>query len=327
MIDIDAIKLFFDTGKRKEAVKLIYSAEVSLEKSGQQIAALLKILARGLKEPNDYLETAIRLHRKGKPRSVVYQDILPDDMLNILKTVEAEGLDPSQAFQHYVPLKKKIDKAVSRMKSALKGPTGSYLAACALGFFGLSVIYYGFSNLPKLDLSRVAMMKTCFLPATLIPIAALHFAIMRYPHLVPKWKRVYNHVTVSGYLLVVKTIMITMSLSSAAAVSYLLNMDDKQLKKNIKESERTMEGVVKILSYYLTEPEMSLLTSSSQMGCEGMVLTGIVEQRMDEIDEIVTEVTEGFNTVFKLLSMLPVGIVIYAYVTTIIGVMRLSHGF
>ncbi len=92
----------FSFSKKKEAKEVIYSAEVSVPSSGRDIIEVLKNVRQEMKS-NLYLDSALSLLSKGKPRSIAYKNILPANILTLLKTGEAKQVMAGESFQRLSP--------------------------------------------------------------------------------------------------------------------------------------------------------------------------------------------------------------------------------
>ncbi|MBF0560274.1 MAG: hypothetical protein HQL08_16010, partial [Nitrospirae bacterium] len=236
-------------GKKKEAREVIYSAEVSVLSSGLSIIDVLKNVRQELKS-NVYLDNAISLLTKGKSRSVAYRNILDADIINMLKSAEAKQITAGDIFKDYIHMKYIIEKAESRMRSALMEPTIMYLMVSFISYFAINTFYNNFKGIANMDMTFIESIRNYYFLIMAVPIVSVHLIILKFPYRVPMWSRVYKYVKSAGYLLVIKT-LVDLGMSSVDAISFFKKLDDKQLHKRInvlKPHEKNIEGLTRALS-------------------------------------------------------------------------------
>ena len=305
--------------KKKEAREVIYSAEVSVLSSGLSIIDVLKNVRQEL-NGNLYLDNAISLLSKGKPRSAAYKNILDLDIINILKSAEARQITASDIFKDYINMKYIIEKAESRMRSALMEPTIMYLMVSFISYFAVNTFYNNFKDIPHMDISTIGFIRNYYFIIVAVPMLAVHFVIIKFPEKVPLWSKVYRFVKSAGYLLVIKT-LVDLGMSSVDAISFFRKLNDKQLHKRInvlKTHEKNIEGLTSALSYYLSSVEIALMKTSVKFSEEKRTLSGIVEKRMMDVEKTVSGITATFNKLLSVLSILPIVMVVYV-ILTILG--------
>lgn len=299
-------------GKKKEAREVIYSAEVSVLSSGLSIIDVLKNIRQELKN-NIFIDNAITLLSKGKPRSVAYRNILDVDIINILKSAEAKQVTAGDIFKDYINMKHIIEKAESKMRGALLEPTIMYLMVSFISYFAINTFYNNFKGIQHMDMSTIGFIRNYYFLIVAAPITAVHFLIIKFPDRVPLWNGVYRYVKSAGYLLVIKT-LVDIGMSSVDAISFFKKLNDKQLIKRIsvlKPHERNIEGLTKALSYYLSSVEIALMKTSVKFAEENRVLTSIVDQRIMDVEKTVSGVTGMFNKMLTVLTIFPIGMVAY----------------
>jgi len=306
-------------GKKKEAKEVICSAEVSVLSSGLSIIDVLKNVRRELKS-NSYLDNAISLLSKGKPRSMAYKSILDVDIINILKSAEAKQITAGDIFKDYINMKYIIEKAETRMRSALMEPAIMYLMVSFISYFAVNTFYNNFRGIPHMDMSTIGFIRNYYILIVALPMVVLHFFIIKFPYNVPLWSRVYRYVKSAGYLLVIKT-LVDLGMSSVDAISFFKKLNDKQLQKKItvlKAHEKNIEGLTRVLSYYLSSVEIALMKTSVKFAEEKRTLSGIVEKRIMDVEMTVSGITATFNKVLTVLAILPIVMVVYV-ILTILG--------
>lgn len=310
------IPYLFSFSRKKEAREVIYSAEVSVLGSGLSIIDVLKNVRYELNS-NIYLDNAISLLSKGKPRSVAYKNILDTDIISMLKGSEAKQIAAGDIFVDYINMKYIIGKAEARMRSALMEPTIMYLMVSLISYFAVNTFYSNFRSIPNLDMSVIGFMRNYFFFIVAAPLFAVHFLIIKFPDKVPLWSKVYRYVKSAGYLLVIKT-LVDLGMSSVDAISFFKKLNDKQLHKRLnalKAHEKNIEGLTKALSYYLSSVEIALMKTSVKFAEEKRTLSGIVEKRITDAEKTVNGITAMFNKLLTVLSILPLGMVVYVLLT------------
>ncbi|MBF0559009.1 MAG: hypothetical protein HQL08_09535 [Nitrospirae bacterium] len=309
---IGFMKELISFGKKKEAREVIYSAEVSVLSSGLSIIDVLKNVRQELNS-NLYLDNAISLLSKGKPRSMAYKNILDVDIINMLKSAEAKQITAGDIFKDYINMKYIIEKAESRMRGALMEPTIMYLMVSFISYFAINTFYNNFRGITNMDMSNIGFIRNYYFLIVAAPMFAVHFVIMKFPDKVPLWSRVYRYVKSAGYLLVIKT-LVDLGMSSVDAISFFKKLNDKQLHKRInvlKTHEKNIEGLTRALSYYLSSVEIALMKTSVKFAEEKRTLSGIVEKRMMDVEKTVSGITATFNKLLTALTILPIVMVVY----------------
>jgi|GEM_PF-2616594 hypothetical protein len=302
------------SAKQKEtAVEAIYNAEFSTLGSGASVVDILKSTLAELGK-NKYIESAIAILLKGKPHNVAFRGILPNDIVDILKSAEGGSIPPTDIFKTYIPMKEIIQKAESKIRSALMEPLIIYMLVGGISFISINNIYHNVQVIPKLDLSTLAFIRNYYAFILVTPMAALYFALIKFPDYIPIWNKVYRFVQAANYLLITKTIM-TLGMSSVDVIRFLRQAGDVRLVKRIddlKRNEQNMGGVTKALSYYLFPVEIALLKTSVKYGTEKETIATIVEKRLMDVDRAVSKTAAIFNNVLKGFAAMPILLVLYA---------------
>ncbi len=314
-------------GKKKEAIEVIYSVEISIITSGLSRLDVLRNVVQDMKD-NVYLESAIKLLSQGKKPSAAYKNILPADIIAILKSAESKQVIASEILSDYVNMKQVIDKAESKMHSALIEPTVMYVMVAIISYVAVNTFYNNFKSMPKADLSNIALIKSCYFFIAFIPIALVHFILARFPDRVPVWNRVYKYVKSANYLLIIKT-FVGLGLGSVDAIDFFKKVKDKKLYKRIyvlKSHEKNSEGLTKVLSYYLTPVEIALLKTSSKSSGEETTISAIVAKRMMDVEKTVSGITGTFSKLLTVLTILPVGLVVYVLMTIVGALTQVKGG-
>ncbi len=312
------IHYLFSFCKKKEAREVIYSAEVSVPSSGRDIIEVLKHVRQELKS-NQYIDSALSLLSKGKPRSIAYKNILPSSILTLLKTGEAKQVMAGDLFKDYLPMQHIIQKAEGIMKSALLEPTIMYAMVSLLSYFTVNTFYINFSKMPHMDMSAIGIIRSYYFLLVSAPIVTVHFLIAKFPDRIPLWNRVYRYIRAANYLLIIKTLNDN-GMSSADAIAFFKKLDDKHLLKGIKElkpHEKNIEGLAKALAYYLTPVESALLKTSVKFGEQPRILSGIVERRVMDVEKVVSGITGTFNKLLTTFAIVPVGISVYVLLSIV----------
>ncbi len=308
-------KKLLTKAKRKEAEDVIYSAELATV-SGASVIDILKNVMAELSD-NRYLENAVKLLSKGKQHNVAYKDILPSDIIAMLKSAETKKFPAEDIFANYAPMRDVIKKAESKMQGALLEPTISYFFVGLIAFFAINTFYTNFKIIPHADISTIHFIRDWYVLILLSPMALVHFILMKYPERVPIWRNVYNYVKAANYLLIIRT-MVIMGMSTTDAIGFLKRLGDKQVNdriKNIKAGEQNVIGLTKAMSYYLKPVEIALMKTSVKLGRENETLSMIVEQRMKDVDKTVAGTSATFSGFLKMFSLFPVGLVVYSLVS------------
>ena len=129
----------------------------------------------------------------------------------------------------------------------------------------------------------------------------------------------YKNAKSANYLLIIKT-LVDLDMSSVDAISFFKKLGDSQLHKRInvlKAHEKNIEGLTKALSYYLSSVEIALMKTSVKFAEEKRVLSGIVENRMMDVEKTVSGITATFNKLLTVLAILPIVMVVYVLLTII----------
>lgn len=321
MDPVKALKSIIYGRRKREAMEIIYSAEVSVMTSGISIIEVLKGINRELKN-NMYLNDAVRLLEKGRSRNIAYADIMPKEILSILKSAETKQVSAGEIFREYCDLKVVIDKAEAKMKSSLIEPTVIYGMVSLISYVAINMFYKNFQGMQGVDMSRIAMIHTYYPLIVIAPIAATYFLIWKYPERIPMWNKVYGYVKSAGYLLMIKTFY-DLGMSSADAIGFLRRLDDRRLSRRIgdlKKHEKGIEGLSRVMSHYLSPVERALIKTSVKLAEERRVLAGIVDKRIMDVDKTVTNITSVFNKIMMMFSILPISMLIYVLLSVISGI-------
>ena len=320
----DIIKQIATMDQKREAIDTIYSAEISVPASGRDIREVLQTVRHELKK-NLYIDNAINLLSKGKPRSIAYKKILPANILMLLKSGEQRQVMAGDIFKDYIPLNRIIQKAENMLNSALTEPTLMYVIVSVMSYFTVSIFVKNFSKVPRIDISIVASIKTYYWFITALPMLSVHFLIKKFPDKVPIWNRVYKYIRAANYLLIVKTLADN-GMSSADAITFFKKLDDKKLTAHIeqlKPHEKNIEGLTKVLSPYLLPIERALLKTSIKFGEQPRILTQIVQRRIDSIGDVVTSTTGTLNKLLTTLTLIPVSLTIASLLLVTQAMMKL----
>jgi len=312
------LKKIISFEKKKEAREVIYSAEVSVPSSGRDIIEVLRHVRQELKT-NPYIDSALSLLSKGKPRSIAYKNILPANILTLLKTGEAKQVMAGDLFKDYLPMQHIIQKAEGVMKSALMEPTVMYVIVSLLSYFTVNTFYTNFSKMPHMDMSTIGPIRNYYFFLVSAPIISVHLLILKSPDKIPLWNRVYRYIRAANYLLIIKTLTDN-GMSSADAIAFFKKLDDKHLLggiKALKTHEKNIDGLAKALAYYLTPVESALLKTSVQFGEQQRILSGIVERRIMDVEKIVSDITGTFNKLLTTFALIPAGISIYVLLSIV----------
>ncbi len=332
-------------GKKQEAMEVVYDAEESASSSGMPNYEILKYLSNELRgnaiidavikllSKKDsgavprtgihvYIDQATKLLLKGKSPSVAYRNILSPNVVSMLKIAENKGVTGKDIFGTYTKMQPVIAKAESQMRSALAGPTVTYVAVSSICYFIVNTFYKNFSHMPKLDLSTIGFIRNYYFFLLAAPILAVHFVIRKYPDIVPIWSKVYRYIKGAELLLITKTLF-DCNMSSGEAISFFKKLNDKKLSNEIqklKKHQEDMGGLTEALSYYLLPVEIALLKTSAIATEQKRVLSKIVEKRMVKIEETVNGITAVFSKLLTVLTVLPIGVAGYVLFTIISAV-------
>ena len=331
-------------GKRKEVQEIIYEAEES-SVSGMQNYDILKYLSNELKGnavidaaiklltrknsgiiPRSgihvYLDPVINLLSRGKARSVAYRNILSPDVISMLKVAEARGVTGEDIFKTYGKMQPVIAKAESQMRSALAGPTVTYMAVSLICYFTINTFYKNFSHIPGLDLSAVGFIRNYYLIILAVPLVAVHYVIRKYPDIVPIWSKVYKYTKGAELLLITKTLF-DCGMSSIDAIYFFRRLGNKKILKEmakLKKHQEDMGGLSEALSYYLSQVEIARLKASVIATEQKKALSKIVAKRMMSIEETVSGSTALFSKLLTVVVLLPVGLAGFTLATVISGI-------
>jgi len=309
---------------RKEAQRIIVEVEEIAESVGFPIHRALEEALKNLKKRNPLVEEALYLLKKGKPRNVAYQKIFSKDLLLFLSISEEKSLPVVKVFKEYNQTKKRVEEIKSEVKKVIFGNFFMNLLFIFGAFFFVKKITS--IQIEGVDLS-VFLLYWKFL--FLIPaLYALGF-FFPFSDRINPLLRSFNKDFKALALLSVFRISESIGLQTSRLIEIYEKMggEFKKIASAIPHHKRNVEGVVLILSSFLSPLEKGLLVFSAKQGQVESFLRAITEKKILALKEKGMVFKSSLGLIGKIINTVPILYIVLVYLkfmSAIVGSARLQ---
>lgn len=304
---LGTISLYWDRFRkrklREKIQKVIFSAEISAEKSGVSVTEILKAYYQQLKGEDEKISIEIRaiLNRlnQGIEKSKVYRQYVSDDVYTLMHIAESRNLMISSLVQEYLPVKKAAEELLRSLKSSLRTPFFIFIGFSVV----FSMVLGNMGSLVKsgLNLSPLSIfvINNYFTMMSIIAIF-LFVLFFLFPHKAWGIKGMFK--TLNGIIGVsISSVGMKMGLSSVDIVPML-----KKYFKVKKKISGDIDGLVSILSNFLSPLEVADIVIANRYGKISEKLDEMKQDKMKEVEIMKKSITETVDMLSKLFAGIPV---------------------
>ena len=290
---------------KKGVRKIIYRSELASKKMGVASVELIENYADALKENKKLyfqLQKIIKVLKTGKPKDIVYKDILDKDILVLLKESRIKQIPSETIFRDYVPLKETGERILTSIKKKLYVP-----------FFIYAMLVIGLNNTMKSFLEvaetgvvnfggmQVWMMENFVVINFVIGFIFAFFLII-IPTKTPLIKKVFLRIRGMLALSTIRT-MSDMAYSSADMHKTLMKQFDIQATKT--DRSKNKNNIDKLIELLRNQKMLDLLEGAElKLGAERGELTESVNILLSDKEDEIVDLQEMVNAIVGTLAML-----------------------
>jgi len=304
----------FEFGIKKKVQDIIFEAELTGARSGVDRIEILKAYVKEVKSERlkEELLKIIRKLERGERYSKVYKPYLSEEVIKLIELAESKGLPIARMIEEYVPVKKTIENLENSLKTQLKVPLITFGVVTLVFSFVLSQFKQISQSIELSFWSHLLMNSYSWLMLAI----GITFAVVlqKFPHKVPFLKNVYHEMKAIIGLSIAKTAY-EMGLSSSDIVPML-----KKYYKVEGKYSLDVEGIVKLLSPYLTELDRAGISLAVKYGRIEEKLKELAEVKFKNVEQLRKAVNDAVDNLTKVLIAIPIFPVIVVYLDLLMKV-------
>lgn len=293
--------------KKEDIQNILFQAEINSAKVGTSYIELLDKYSQELNGSDDILAERInqivRLLRQGKKRWDVYEGIVDEDVLVLLKMAEQKSISPDKIIENYLPVKNLISEYRKTIKRNLIGPIVRSVVVIIL--LGYTVTQFKKPMDDKMvivsDFAYFIADNYFLLSLSIVGVVAL--MLFTVPHKLPLLKNIFKKLD-SILAMATTNTMLQVGYSSAAIIPIL----KEQFKSEYVPDKYDIDGLVSFLrTEGLMRPDESAeLKLAVTLHDPEETLSRFINTRKKDSEGLTKEAGKAVSVVALILTAIPI---------------------